>query len=76
MKIERIELHQLVGNIDAPYKSSMAWKTTRDTLAVRVVADDGTYGWGETGADAKALQTLRRAPSAWIPKTSAASGNR
>ena len=52
MKIERIELHQLVGNIDAPYKSSMTWKTTRNTLAVKVIADDGTYGWGETGTDA------------------------
>ena len=52
MKIERIELHQLVGKIDAPYKSSMTWKTTRNTLAVRVIADDGTYGWGETGTDA------------------------
>ncbi len=52
MKIARIELHQLVGKIDAPYKSSMAWKSSRGTLAVRVVADDGTYGWGETGVDA------------------------
>ena len=53
MKIERIELHQLVGHIDAPYKSSMTWKTTRNTLAVKVIADDGTYGWGETGTEAK-----------------------
>ena len=52
MNIERIEVHQLVGKIDAPYKSSMGWKTSRGTLAVRVVADDGTYGWGETGVDA------------------------
>ena len=53
MKIERIELHQLIGHIDVPYKSSMAWKTTRNTLAVRVIAADGTHGWGETGSDAK-----------------------
>ena len=53
MKIERIELHNLVGKIDAPYKSSMTWKTTRNTLAVKVIADDGTYGWGETGAGAR-----------------------
>ena len=58
MKIERIELHQLVGHIDAPYKSSMAWKTTRNTLAVKVIADDGTYGWGETGTDAKGFADI------------------
>ena len=58
MKIERIELHQLVGHIDAPYKSSMAWKTTRNTLAVKVIADDGTYGWGETGTDAKGFAEI------------------
>ncbi len=58
MKIERIELHRLVGKIDAPYKSSMAWKTTRNTLAVRVVADDGTYGWGETGVDPHAFADI------------------
>lgn len=60
MKIERIELHQLVGKIDAPYKSSMAWKTSRGTLAVRVVADDGTYGWGETGVDATGFADFAR----------------
>ncbi len=53
MKIERIELHPLSGKLSKPYKSSMQWKTSRDTLAVRVVGDDGTYGWGETGADAQ-----------------------
>ena len=53
MKIERIELHNLVGKIDEPYKSSMGWKMTRGTLAVKVIADDGVYGWGETGAGAK-----------------------
>ncbi len=53
MKIQRIELHNLVGKIDDPYKSSMGWKTTRNTLAVKVIADDGTYGWGETGAGPK-----------------------
>ncbi len=58
MKIERIELHQLVGHIDAPYKSSMAWKTTRNTLAVKVIANDGTYGWGETGTDAKGFAEI------------------
>ena len=58
MKIERIELHQLVGHINAPYKSSMAWKTTRNTLAVKVIADDGTYGWGETGTDAKGFAEI------------------
>lgn len=55
MKIERIELHQLNGKVAAPYKSSMQWKTHRGTVAVRVVADDGTYGWGETGGDASAI---------------------
>ena len=55
MKIERIELHQLNGKVAAPYKSSMQWKTHRGTLAVRIVADDGTYGWGETGADARSV---------------------
>ena len=77
MKIERIELHQLVGHIDAPYKSSMTWKTTRNTLAVRVIADDGTYGWGETGTDAKGFAEVAQGViGEETLKTSAASGNR
>ena len=58
MKIERIEFHQLNGEVAAPYKSSMQWKTHRGTVAVRVVADDGTYGWGETGGDASAIASV------------------
>ncbi len=53
MKIERVEIYPLVAKLDAPFGWSQRWTDVRATTAVRIVADDGTYGWGESGgADA------------------------
>ncbi len=56
MKIERIEIHPLVGRLDEPFGWSQRWTDERTTQAIRIIADDGTYGWGETGIDPRALE--------------------
>ena len=55
MKIERIEIHPLVGKLDEPFGWSQRWTDERRTTVVKIVADDGSYGWGETGTSSDAL---------------------
>lgn len=55
MKIERIEIHPLVGKLDQPFGWSQRWTNERGTQVVRIVADNGAYGWGETGCSPDAL---------------------
>ncbi|NQW17098.1 MAG: mandelate racemase/muconate lactonizing enzyme family protein [Chloroflexi bacterium] len=50
MKIERIEIYPLEAQLDEPFGWSQRWTSTRQTTAVKIVADDGTYGWGESGS--------------------------
>ncbi len=50
MKIERIEIYPLEATLDEPFGWSQRWTSTRQTTAVKIVADDGTYGWGESGS--------------------------
>ena len=57
MKIERIELYPLQAQLDEPFGWSQRWTDRRATVVVKLIADDGCYGWGETsGLDA--LQRL------------------
>ena len=55
MKIERIEIHPLVGVLDEPFGWSQRWTSERRTTVVKIVSDDGAYGWGETGTSADVL---------------------
>ena len=55
MKIERIEIHPLVGKLDQPFGWSQRWTDERRTTVVKIIADDGSYGWGETGTSTEAL---------------------
>ncbi len=55
MKIERIEIHPLVGILDEPFGWSQRWTPERRTTIVKIVADDGAYGWGETGTSSDVL---------------------
>jgi D-galactarolactone cycloisomerase len=50
LKIERIEIYPLEATLDEPFGWSQRWTSTRQTTAVKIVADDGTYGWGESGS--------------------------
>ena len=60
MKIERIELHPLVGKLDQPFGWSQRWTNERATQVVRIFADNGAYGWGETGVSPNALAATAR----------------
>ena len=55
MKIERIEIHPLVGKLDQPFGWSQRWTNERATQVVRIIADNGAYGWGETGVSPDAI---------------------
>ena len=55
MKIERIEIHPLVGKLDQPFGWSQRWTHERAIQVIRIVADNGAYGWGETGVGPDAL---------------------
>jgi len=57
LKIERIEIYPLEATLDEPFGWSQRWTSTRQTTAVKIVADDGTYGWGESGSP-MAMETL------------------
>ncbi len=58
MKIERIEVHPLVGKLNQPFGWSQRWTDERATQVVKVIADDGTYGWGETGVDSRSIAVM------------------
>ncbi len=55
MKIERIEIHPLIGKLAQPFGWSQRWTHERATQVVRIIADNGAYGWGETGVAPEAL---------------------
>ncbi|HIF12760.1 MAG TPA: mandelate racemase/muconate lactonizing enzyme family protein [Dehalococcoidia bacterium] len=57
MKIERIEIYPLVAELNEPFGWSQRWTSTRATTAVKIIANDGTYGWGESGA-AETMRSL------------------
>ena len=57
MHIERIELYPLQAQLNEPFGWSQRWTDRRSTIAVKLIADDGNYGWGET-SDLDALQRL------------------
>ncbi len=60
MKIDRIEIHPLVGKLDQPFGWSQRWTSERATQVVRIFADNGVYGWGETGCSPNALADAAR----------------
>ena len=47
MKISRIETYVAEQQLDRPFYFSQFEFQTRQICLVKVVADDGTYGWGE-----------------------------
>lgn len=57
MKIEQIEIYPLEAKLSKPFGWSQRWTDTRMTTAVKITADDGTYGWGESG-DARTMEFL------------------
>ena len=57
MKIEQIEIYPLQAKLSKPFGWSQQWTDARMTTAVKITADDGTYGWGESG-DARTMEFL------------------
>ncbi|MPZ88289.1 MAG: mandelate racemase/muconate lactonizing enzyme family protein [Nitriliruptorales bacterium] len=47
VKIARVETVPIRQELDRPFGSAQGWTTARQYLIVRVVADDGTVGYGE-----------------------------
>lgn len=47
MKIDRIETIPIRQELDRPFGNGQGWTTARQYLIVRVVAKDGTVGYGE-----------------------------
>lgn len=68
MKIERIEIYPLLGKLDEPFGWSQKWTDERRMALVRVIADDGTYGWGETFGAPSSMPMFRDAASTLIGK--------
>jgi D-galactarolactone cycloisomerase len=48
MKIQRVEIYPLVAKLEAPFGWSQRWTDERAMTAVKILTDDGTYGWGES----------------------------
>lgn len=47
MNIARVETIPVKGELDQPFGNGQGWTTSRQYLIVRVVAEDGTAGYGE-----------------------------
>ena len=47
MRITCIRTHHLRDDLDEPFGFSQWYYSTRNTLWVEIIADDGTTGWGE-----------------------------
>lgn len=48
MKIETIDVYPLVAKLDRPFGWSQRWTDVRSTNVVKVTADGGIAGWGES----------------------------
>jgi D-galactarolactone cycloisomerase len=48
MKIIDIKTHVLSVPLDEPFAFSMGWATSRSTMIVELITDDGVIGWGES----------------------------
>ena len=66
MKIDRIEIHPLVGRLEEPFGWSQRWTHERLQIVVRIRADSGAYGWGETGGTAASIPAFQDAASGLI----------
>ncbi len=47
MNIARVETIPVKGELDQPFGNRQGWTTSRQYLIVRLVAEDGTTGYGE-----------------------------
>ena len=47
LKIARVETIPVKRELDRPFGNGQGWTTSRQYLIVRVVAEDGTEGYGE-----------------------------
>ena len=56
MKIDCIRTHHLRDELEEPFGFSQWFYSTRNTLWVEIVADDGTTGWGECYGPAEVYQ--------------------
>jgi D-galactarolactone cycloisomerase len=56
MNIDCIRTHHLRDELDEPFGFSQWYYSTRNTLWVEIVADDGTTGWGECYGPAEVYQ--------------------
>lgn len=62
MKIDRIETIPIKQELDRPFGNGQGWTTARQYLIVRLVADDGTVGygecWGPIAGNAEVIKTI------------------
>lgn len=56
MKIDCIRTHHLRDELDEPFGFSQWYYSSRNTLWVEIIADDGTAGWGECYGPAEVYQ--------------------
>lgn len=56
MKIDCIRTHHLRDKLDEPFGFSQWYYSTRNTLLIEIVSDDGTAGWGECYGPAEVYQ--------------------
>ncbi len=57
MKIDCIRTHHLRDKLDTPFGFSQWYYSTRNTMWVEIIADDGTTGWGECYGPSEVYQT-------------------
>ena len=66
MKIDRIEIHPLVGELEEPFGWSQRWTHERLQIVVRIWSNSGVYGWGETGGTFASVPAFRDIASTLI----------
>ena len=48
MKIDHVEIRYLESNLDKPFGWSQRWTDIRSVIVLKIVTDEGIFGWGET----------------------------
>ena len=58
MKIEKIEIRYLEGQLDEPFAWSQRWTDIRSVINIKVITDDGIVGWGETFGSLETMDSI------------------
>ena len=58
MKIDRIEVRFVEAELDQPFGWSQRWTSTRSVVVLKVITDDGVFGWGETYGSQESVDAI------------------